>query len=334
MDRWTTAFQRELGRELREAFEESDYFEISLNPNGTVFASRHSSATPLLILQAFPAAQACALLSTIAAGFGTVITESQPSVSGRLANGWRVQGLIPPLVTAPAFSLRRPPAKILTLADYLAGGAFDPAKANAVRPSSQAPTATLPLSPPELLRAALAWRLNMLVSGGTGTGKTTFINMLLEEAARLCPNDRVVTLEDTPELSLSFRNVVPLYTTPEITLRHLLRITLRLLPTRIIVGEMRGAEALDFLKSSMTGHPGSLATIHANSSSEALERLDSLIGESGVPSQMSTIARVIHLLVHLRGQSSQDRCVEEILAVEGFAAGRPLTRRLFPEASS
>lgn len=309
-DRWTTTFRRELGPELLAALDDPDVVEILLNPDGKTFANRHS--TGLVMLQeCFPRSNAAALLATIAAGFDAVLNEDSPDLSGRLPNGWRVQAVVPPMASAPTLSLRRPPARILGLEQYVADRILTAEAA-------------------ELLRGALRQRLNILVSGGTGSGKTTFVNTLLRECGRLCPDDRILTLEDTPELNLDARNLASLYTTPERDLRHLLRVSLRLLPTRIIVGETRGREALDLLKSWMTGHPGGLATIHANSALGALFRLDSLVQEANIPSQLSLITQVVNLVVHLSGQDRARRA-EEVLAVDGLDGERPVVRRLYPK---
>jgi type IV secretion system protein TrbB len=309
-DRWTTTFRRELGPELLTALDDPDVVEILINPDGKAFANRHSRGLVLLVEQ-FPRSHAAALLATIAAGFDAVLNEESPDLSGRLPNGWRVQAVVPPMSSGPTLSLRRPPARILGLEQYVADRILTAEAA-------------------ELLRDALRQRLNVLVSGGTGSGKTTFVNTLLRECGRLCPEDRLVTLEDTPELNLAARNLASLYTTPERDLRHLLRVSLRLLPTRIIVGETRGREALDLLKAWMTGHPGGLATIHANSALGALFRLDSLVQEANIPSQLSLIAQVVHRVVHLTGQDKARR-VEEILGIDGLDGDRPIARRLYPE---
>lgn len=309
-DRWTTTFRRELGPELLEALDDPDVVEILLNPDGRTFVNRHSRGL-LLVLENFPRAHAAALLATIAAGFDAVLNEDSPDLSGRLPNGWRVQAVVPPMASGPTLSLRRPPARILGLEQYV---------------TDQILTAEAA----ELLRYALRRRLNVLVSGGTGSGKTTFVNTLLRECGRLCPEDRLVTLEDTPELNLEARNRAALYTTAERDLRHLLRVSLRLLPTRIIVGETRGREALDLLKAWMTGHPGGLATIHANSALGSLFRLDSLVQEANIPSQLSLITQVVNLVVHLSGQDKARR-VEEILGIDGLDGNRPMVRRLYSQ---
>lgn len=309
-DRWTTTFRRELGSVLLEALDDPDVVEILLNPDGKAFANRHSRGL-VLLLENFPRGQAAALLATIAAGFDAVLNEESPDLSGRLPNGWRVQAVVPPLASGPTLSLRRPPARILALEQYV---------------TDQILTADAA----DLLRHALRRRLNILISGGTGSGKTTFVNTLLRECGRLCPEDRLVTLEDTPELNLEARNRAALYTTPDRDLRHLLRVSLRLLPTRIIVGETRGREALDLLKAWMTGHPGGLATIHANSALGALFRLDSLVQEANIPSQLSLICQVVNLVVHLSGQDKARR-VEEILGIDGLDGDRPMVRRLTSE---
>ncbi|MGH7089773.1 MAG: ATPase, T2SS/T4P/T4SS family, partial [Stellaceae bacterium] len=172
-------------------------------------------------------------------------------------SGERFEGLIPPVVAAPCFAIRRPAIAVYTLADYVECGIMSGKQA-------------------ELLRAAVRGRQNVLVAGGTSTGKTTLVNALLAEIAKT--GDRIVLIEDTRELQCAAPNLVALRTKDGIaSLSDLVRSSLRLRPDRIPIGEVRGAEALDLLKAWGTGHPGGVGTLHAGTALGALRRLEQLI---------------------------------------------------------
>ncbi|HVJ34879.1 MAG TPA: P-type conjugative transfer ATPase TrbB [Terriglobia bacterium] len=211
--------------------------------------------------------------------------------------GERFEGILPPVSVAPCFSIRKPAIRIYGLDDYVADGVVS---------SSQA----------DLLRRVVTERRNLLIAGGTSSGKTTLANALLAEIAR--ENERVILIEDTRELRCAAPDCVALRTRPGVvTLADLVRSTLRLRPDRIIVGEVRGVEALDMLKAWNTGHPGGIATLHANSALAALYRLEQLIEEavSSVPRLL--IAEAIDIVVFIQGRGS-DRRVETIAEVTGL----------------
>jgi P-type conjugative transfer ATPase TrbB len=176
--------------------------------------------------------------------------------------GRAVRGLLPPVVAAPAFAIRKPAVAVFTLDDYAAAGIMSAAEAAA-------------------LRDGVAARANILVAGGTGTGKTTLVNALLAEVAKT--TDRVVLIEDTRELQCAAPNLVAMRTKDGVvSLSDLVRSSLRLRPDRIPIGEVRGAEALDLLKAWGTGHPGGVGTIHAGTALGALRRMEQLIQEAVV----------------------------------------------------
>ena len=213
--------------------------------------------------------------------------------------GERFEGLLPPVATAPCFSIRKPAARIYTLDDYVRDGIMLPAMAAA-------------------LRQAVTDRRNILVAGGTSSGKTTLANALLAEMADL--DERIILIEDTRELQCAARDTVALRTrTGVVTMADLVRSTLRLRPDRIIVGEVRGGEALDMLKAWNTGHPGGIATVHANSAKAALYRLEQLAQESVATPPRRLIAEAIELIVFIAGRGS-DRRIEQIASVAGLDA--------------
>jgi type IV secretion system protein VirB11 len=223
-----------------------------------------------------------------------------PIVSAELPeSGERFEGLLPPVSTAPCFSIRKPAAKIYTLDDYVADG-------------------VLPVPLADLLKRAVFDRRNILVAGGTSSGKTTLANALLAEMATR--DERVIILEDTRELQCAAPDCVNLRTKPGVAnLAALVRSTLRLRPDRIIVGEVRGGEALDMLKAWNTGHPGGIATVHANSARAALYRIEQLIQEVVVTVPRRLIAEVIDLVVFIHGRGTSRR-IDSIGEMRGLDA--------------
>ena len=220
-----------------------------------------------------------------------------PRISAELPEtGERFEGLLPPVVAAPAFAIRKPAVAVFTLDDYIVAGVMTAVQA-------------------DVLREAVAARKNILVAGGTSTGKTTLTNALLAEIAGT--TDRVVLIEDTRELQCRAPNLVALRTKDGVaSLSDLVRSSLRLRPDRIPIGEVRGAEALDLLKAWGTGHPGGIGTIHAGTALGALRRLEQLIQEAVVTVPRALIAETIDLVAVLRG-----RGLERRLAELGLVAG-------------
>jgi type IV secretion system protein VirB11 len=212
--------------------------------------------------------------------------------------GSRLQGFVPPVTLAPAFTIRKPPAVIYLLDDYVTAGVFSvPQRV-------------------EFRRAVLEHR-NILIAGGTNTGKTTLANALLKEVTDLCPTERIVILEDTVELQCVAADHLALRTTPSVTLAQLVKSALRTSPSRIVVGEVRGSEALDLLDAWATGHPGGVATVHASSAEGALLRLDRLAQRANVPPQRHLVAEAIHLIAVLEGSHARRR-VTDLVRVDGL----------------
>ncbi len=222
---------------------------------------------------------------------GAEVHPGSPRVSAELPEtGERFEGLIPPVVAAPAFAIRKPAVAVFTLDDYVAAGIMSDDEA-------------------DILRRAVEKRRNVLVAGGTSTGKTTLVNALLAEVAKT--GDRVVLIEDTRELQCKSPNLVALRTKDGVaSLSDLVRSSLRLRPDRIPIGEVRGAEALDLLKAWGTGHPGGIGTIHAGSAIGALRRLEQLIQEAVVTVPRALIAETIDLIAVLAGRGSERQLVE------------------------
>lgn len=226
-----------------------------------------------------------------------ISAELPPHMDGRA--GERFEGLLPPVALGPCFAIRKPAERLYRLDDYVGDG-------------------LMPLSIAQALRSAVAARLNILVAGGTSSGKTTLANALLAEIAGR--DERVILIEDTRELQCPAPDTVALRTrAPAVGMGDLVRSTLRLRPDRIIVGEVRGPEALDMLKAWNTGHPGGIATVHANSAAAALTRIEQLVQEAVVTVPHRLIAEAIDLIVFISGRGLGRR-IESIARVEGFDA--------------
>ena len=294
------ALRHALGPTVLAALIEPAVVEILANPDGRLILDRSGEGRrdtgETLTVEARER-----VIRLIADYAGETVTREDPRLSGVLpGTGERFQGLLPPVAPAPAFSIRKRPALIWTLDDYVSGG---------VMSSRQA----------DILRVAARDRLNILISGGTGSGKTTLANAVLAEPA--FADDRVFLVEDTPELQCSAWDLVSVLTRRRpvaIGVVDLVRDALRMRPDRIVVGEMRdGAAALETLKSWNTGHPGGLSTIHANTADDVLRRVEDLIAEVSAATPQRAIAQAVDRIVHIR-RTDAGRRVEAIL---GVAAG-------------
>jgi type IV secretion system protein VirB11 len=228
------------------------------------------------------------------------VHDKAPIVSAELPeSGERFEGVMPPVSPAPCFAVRKPADVLYRLADYVA------ARIMSVRQA-------------EVLALSVRERKNILVVGGTSSGKTTLVNALLAEIADL--GERVVILEDTRELKCAAADCVALRTKPGVaTLADLVRSTLRLRPDRIIVGEVRGPEALDMLKAWNTGHPGGITTVHANSAPAGLLRLEQLVQEAVVTVPRDLIVQAIDIVAFLEGRGANRR-LDTLLEVASLDA--------------
>ncbi len=286
-----------LGPAIALWLEDPDVVEVMLNPDGRLWIDRLASGLVDTGERLLPS-DGERIVRLVAHHVGAEVHAGSPRVSAELPEtGERFEGLLPPVVTAPAFAIRKPAVAVFTLDDYVAAGIMCARQA-------------------ETLRAAVADRCNILVAGGTSTGKTTLTNAVLAEVAKTA--DRVVVIEDTRELQCKAQNLVGLRTKDGVaSLSDLVRSSLRLRPDRIPIGEVRGAEALDLLKAWGTGHPGGIGTIHAGSALGALRRLEQLIQEVVVTVPRALIAETIQLIAVLAGRGS-DRRLAELARVEGL----------------
>jgi P-type conjugative transfer ATPase TrbB len=298
--------RRQLGTRILAAIADPKVTEIIINDDGRVWFEAYGRGMHEAGLS-LAASQVESLIGTVAASLGAVANASNPIIEGELPiGGIRFEGLLPPVARKPCCVMRKPAQVLYTLDDYVGDGILTAAHA-------------------EVLRKAIDERRNIVVAGGTGSGKTTLAGALINEmVARSDPNERYVIIEDTLEIQCRASNLVQLHTADSADMTCLVRTTMRLRPDRIIIGEVRGAEALALLKAWNTGHPGGVTTIHANSAAAALVRLSSLIQEAGVPPQPELISETINLLAFIVRMPTARR-VTEIVRVSGYDTQRGFT---------
>ncbi|KGT76923.1 conjugal transfer protein TrbB [Bradyrhizobium japonicum] len=288
-----------LGAAIAGYLEDEAIIEVMLNPDGRLWIDRLSNGL-MDTGETLSAADGERIVRLVAHHVGAEVHAGSPRVSAELpGTGERFEGFLPPVVAAPAFAIRKPAVAVFTLDDYVV---------RRIMTSEQA----------KILRGAVDARKNILVAGGTSTGKTTLTNALLAEVAK--SSDRVVLIEDTRELQCRAPNLVALRTKDGVaTLSDLVRSALRLRPDRIPIGEVRGAEALDLLKAWGTGHPGGIGTIHAGTALGALRRLEQLIQEAVISVPRALIAETIDLVAVLAGRGA-DRRLAELATVSCLGA--------------
>lgn len=312
-DRLEEMLGRYLGPTIVDAIGDPDVTEVYVNPQDSVVRFDTHSRGKIDSGATIEAHRVEMFLNAVATRLGVTLTSASPRLEAelptRVFSRARLQGFVPPVTPGPAFNIRKPARSVYTLDDYVAAG-------------------VLSISQGIVLRATIVERKNILIVGGTNTGKTTLANALLHEISSQFPADRIVLLEDTVELQCTSRDQLALRTTASVSLAELLRSALRTSPSRIVVGEVRGAEALDLLDAWATGHPGGVATLHASSAEGALTRLDRLAQRANVPPQTELVAEAVNLVVLIDGGHSRRR-VTEIARVRGLSHdGRFVIQRL------
>ncbi|MHA7685467.1 P-type conjugative transfer ATPase TrbB [Cupriavidus sp. PET2-C1] len=297
LDRRIRMLRTAMGPLIAAALEDSDVVEIMLNPDGTLWVDRLSTGRAPLGAT-LSGADGERIIRLVAAHVGAEVHRGQPLLTAELPEtGERFEGILPPAAPGPAFALRKRAVGVIPLERYVA---------NRMMNAEQA----------DFLRCAVRERRNILIAGGTSTGKTTLANALLAEIA--ATGDRVLVLEDTVELQCAARDHVPLRTRAGVvSMTELVRSSMRLRPDRVIVGEVRGGEALDLVKVWGTGHPGGIATIHAGSAQGALLRLEQLILEVAVNPPRALIAEAVNVVIYIAGRGRRRR-IENIARVIGF----------------
>ncbi len=292
-------------RPIEHLILDPDISEIMVNADSRIFIEKHGQLLPVPGITISEQAL-CAAVKNIARRLGDDISEAKPILDSRLPDGSRVAAVLPPCsIDGITLTIRKFNTKHFTIADLIENG-------------------TLSAKTAEFLREKVSNRQNILISGGTGTGKTTLLNIL---ADFIPDEERILLIEDTAELNIRKSNLVRFETRreqagiPAVTVRDLLKAALRHRPDRIIVGEVRGGEAFDLLQALNTGHSGSLCTLHANSAPQAIARFSDCVLQSGIElphrAIMANIGNSVDLLIHIariRGR----RCISEVVAVQGF----------------
>jgi type IV secretion system protein VirB11 len=293
--------QDALGDELCIALDDASVVEIMLNPDGRLFIERLGHG--IAAAGEMPAAAAEIVIGSVAHALQSEADDEQPIISGELPiGGHRFEGLLPPVVSRPTFSIRRRASRLIPLDDYVK-------------------TRVMTQKQADVIRNAIASRLNIVISGGTGSGKTTLANAVISEIVEAAPEDRILILEDTAEIRCVAENAVALHTSDTVDMARLLKSTMRLRPDRIIVGEVRDGAALTLLKGWNTGHPGGVTTIHSNSAMSALRRLEQLTAEVSQQPMREVIGEAVDLIVSIE-RCGRGRRVRDVIHVESFNGSR------------
>jgi type IV secretion system protein VirB11 len=296
--------KKELGPTVRKGLEDPAVVDIILNPDGKIWIGKIGKPMEDTgETMSFVMAQA--MLGTVATTLHTEINRENPVLEGELQlDGSRIEGLLPPATAAPAFAIRKRASFIFPLSAYVEEGRMTKKQKSAIQ-------------------GAVKEKKNIIICGGTGSGKTTLGNAILLELSEQCPGDRALILEDTVELQCRLKNKTELRTWPKGGLMTLLRAAMRLRPDRIIVGEVRGGEeAMEMLKAWNTGHPGGFATLHADDPLNALARLENLITETGIVPNPRQIAQAVDIVVFISQAAQIGPKVQSIVDVQGFENGK------------
>lgn len=288
--------KRELGSDILSALNDPTVIEIMLNPDCSLWVEKHGGH-PEKVGKINPA-KSKAIIGTVADALGTIATTESPIVEGELPiDGSRFEGVLPPIVSNPCFTIRKKATKIITLDEYVASGIISDEQV-------------------KLIRDAIAEKKNIIIAGSTGSGKTTLVNAVIDGICDASPNDRLVIIEDTNEIQCKAENTVIMRTSENVDQTRLLKVALRKRPDRIITGEVRGGEALALLKSWNTGHGGGVCTLHSNSAFDALERLEQMIGEVSERDMMRFISSSIDLVIFIKRDETGTRKITEIVQVD------------------
>ncbi len=292
--------QEALGDQICVALDDANVVEIMLNPDGKLFIERlgHGVAAA----GELSASSAEMVIGAVAHALQAEVDIDQPIISGELPiGGHRFEGLLPPVVERPAFTIRRRASRLIPLEEYVRTGVMTECQASTIQ-------------------SAISARLNIVISGGTGSGKTTLANAVINEIVKFAPDDRLVILEDTAEIQCAAENAVLLHTSSNIDMGRLLKSTMRLRPDRIIVGEVRDGAALTLLKAWNTGHPGGVATIHSNTAMSALRRLEQLTAEVSQQPMREVIGEAVDLIISIE-RTARGRRVRDVIHVDRFVNG-------------
>lgn len=314
---------RNFGPVVIDALHDKAVIEIMLNADGRIWIEKfgvgmYDSGYVM------PRGASEAVLNTIASMLDEVITRERPILEGELPlDGSRFEGLVYPCVTAPVFAIRKPSGTVFTLNKYRSDGVLtnksDPTNSRGRR-SDDFIAWSKDRDHYDIIYEAIVRKKNIVVIGGTGSGKTAFVNAVLDVMSKAIKELRLIVIEDTKEIRCTVENSVVMRTAPKIGMMDLLRATLRLRPDRIVVGEIRGAEILALLNAWNTGHPGGITTIHADDAEDGLSRMEQMMQQAGVPPDPALIARAANVLIWIDKDSSNlaGRKVRDVAIVKGF----------------
>lgn len=280
----------------------TNVMEVMLNPDGHLWIEEFGKA--MHDVGTVEPNDSLSLICAVAHFHGEIVNRNSPILECELpTDGSRFEGVVPPIVASTTMIIRKKATRVFTLAEYVTNSIMTQAQRDA-------------------LERAVAARHNILIVGGTGSGKTTLANGLIECIVRIHPNDRILIIEDTSEIQCPAKNAVCLrtYEKAGVGMRELLRVGLRSRPDRVLVGEVRGGEALDLLKAWNTGHPGGLGTIHADSPVMGLERLEQCIREVSTHVDRNVIASTIQTVVFIKKTEQGQKRVDSIIEVTGCDA--------------
>jgi type IV secretion system protein TrbB len=295
VDRHLAMLNTAFGSEIMQLMENSQIIEIIANPDGKIWAEDLNKGK-YFTGKTFAFEQIANIIKLVAASRQIIANAEHPEVSCELPEtGARFQGWLPPVVVEPSFTIRKRAINIFTLEDYVSAG-------------------SLTLSHAEILKTSIKSRKNILIAGGTASGKTTFANALLHELKD--SQDRVIILEDLPELQVAVADCVKLTTCGSKNMRDLVKGSLRMRPDRIIIGEVRDGSALELLKAWNTGHPGGICTIHANSPEATISRIEDLVSEivSTVPKRL--IYEAINIIVFMKRDAAGKYMIDSLHSYE------------------
>ena len=305
-----------LGRSIMQYMHDDNVTEVMVNPDGRLWLDTFDKGVVPADVVMEPE-DTKRIIYMVASISGQVIDlKVDPSLqanipASRLFSNCRFQAELPPIVNAPSFNIRKHSKIVITLDDYVRQGAMTEMQR-------------------QVILDAIHGKKNIIAAGGTGSGKTTLLNAILAEISTL--GDRIVTIEDTKELKCTAENYVALSTTDTVDMDNLLRKTLRLSPNRIVVGEVRGKEALTLVDAWSTGHRGGCSTVHSDSAYDTLFRLEDLVSRVSVSSQQAGIARAIDVIVYIE-RRAVSRTIAEVLSIDGWDRERHdyMTHRLDAE---
>lgn len=288
---------RELGQEICAFLKDPSVIEIMLNPNGALWVERLGK--PMERFGSMDSWQSESLIKTIASVMNKQVTEQNPLLECELPiDGSRFSAVMPPVTIGPMFTIRKKAIAVFSLGDYVLKGIMTAAQQ-------------------EIIENAVRDRKNIVIVGSTGSGKTTLANAVVRHIAESCPNDRLLTMEDTRELQIEMGNVASMQSTPHVSMTALTKTFMRHRPDRTLVGEVRDGSALDMLNCWNTGHPGGVTTLHANSAMAGLLKLERLVLQATQGDVRPLIAESVDLVVFIEKHEGS-RKVSEIIRVLGY----------------